>query len=89
MLHGADIDAPSVVVGVRVLPAAGGAACLEAVFSAGLRALDLRARHPDTVNMPERFDSHAALPEQADAARPALQRGAEAIGAAVTRRLMA
>lgn len=88
-LHGADTYAPSVVVGVKVLPASGGAPWLEAVFSAGFRALDLRGVHLDAVDLPERFDSHAALLAQADAARAALQRGAEAIGAAVALRLMA
>ena len=88
-LHGADTYAPSVVVGVKVLPANGGAPWLEAVFSAGFRALDLRAVHLDAVDLPERFDSHAVLLAQADAARATLQRGAEAIGAAVARRLMA
>lgn len=88
-LHGVDTYAPSVVVGVKVLPASGGAPWLEAVFSAGFRALDLRAVHLDAVDMPERFDSHATLLAQADVARTALQRGAEAIGTAVAQRLMA
>lgn len=88
-LHGADTYAPSVVVGVKVLPAAGGAPWLEAVFSAGYRSLDLRAVHLEAVDMPERFGTHAALLAQADAARAALQRGAEAIGAEVAQRLMA
>jgi hypothetical protein len=87
-LHGADTYAPSVVVGVKVLPAAGGAPWLEAVFSAGFRALDPRAVHLDGVDMPERFLSHGALLAQADAARAALQRGAEAIGTEVAQRLM-
>ena len=87
-LHGADTYAPSVVVGLKVLPAAGGKPWLEAVFSAGFRSLDPRAVHLDDVALPERFASHAALLAQADAARAALQRGAEAIGTAVARRLM-
>lgn len=87
-LHGADTYAPSVVAGVKVLGAAGGKPLLEAVFSAGFRSLDPRAVHLDEVALTERFTNHAALLAQADAARAALQRGAEAIGTAVARRLM-
>jgi hypothetical protein len=88
-LHGADTYAPSVVVGIKVLPAAGGDPWVEAVFSAGFRSLDPRAVHLDAIDLSERFDNHAQLLAQADTARAALQRGAEAIGTEVARRLMA
>ncbi len=87
-LHGADSYAPSVVVGIKLLPAAGGKPWIDAVFSAGFRSLDLTAVHLDGVAMPERFDNHAALLAAADKARAALQRGALAIGAEVARRLV-
>lgn len=87
-LHGADTYAPSVVVGVKLLPAAGGRPWLEGVFSAGFRSLDPTAVHLDAVPMPERFADHPALLLRSDEARAALQRGAQAIGADLARRLL-
>jgi hypothetical protein len=87
-LHGADTYAPSVVIGVKLLPAAGGKPWFDAVFSAGFRSLDPMAVHLEAIPLPERFADHAALLAQADTARSALQRGAQAIGADVARRLL-
>lgn len=86
-LHGVDSYAPSVVVGVKLLPAGGGKPWIDSVFSAGFRSLDPTAVHLEGVALPERFDNHAALLAGADKARAALQRGALAIGAEVARRL--
>lgn len=88
-LHGVDSYAPSVVVGVKLLPEAGGKPWIDGVFSAGFRSLDPTAVHLADVALPERFDNHAALLAQADTARVAPQRGALAIGTAVARRLLA
>ena len=74
---------------VLVLTMRGGAPWLDTCFSAGFRGIDPRAEHLEVVDMSERFDSHAALLDQVDAARQALVRGAEAIAAEVARRLMA
>jgi hypothetical protein len=86
-LHGVDSYAPSVVVGVKLLPAGGGKPWIDGVFSAGFRSLDPTAVHLDGVALAERFADHAALLLRSDEARAALQRGAQAIGAEVARRL--
>lgn len=88
-LHGLDAYAPGVIAGVKVLSLRDGTPWLDTYFSAGFRGIDPRAEHLEVVDMPERFDSHAALLDQVDAARQALVRGAEAIAAEVARRLMA
>jgi hypothetical protein len=86
-LHGVDSYAPSVVVGVKLLPAGGGKPWLDGVFSAGFRSLDPTAVHLDGVALAERFSDHAALLLRIDEARAALQRGARAIGTELARRL--
>jgi hypothetical protein len=88
-LHGLDSYAPGVIAGVKALSMRDGTPWLDTYFSAGFRGIDPRAEHLEVVDMPERFDSHAALLEQVDTAREALVRGAEAIAAEVARRLMA
>lgn len=88
-LHGLDAYAPGVIAGIKALSMRGGTPWLDTFFSAGFRGIDPRAEHLEVVDMPERFDNHSALLDQADAARQALVRGVEAIAAEVARRLMA
>ena len=88
-LHGLDSYAPGVIAGIKAMSMRGGTPWLDTYFSAGFRGIDPRAEHLEVVDMPERFDNHAALLNQADAARRALVRGVEAIADEVARRLMA
>lgn len=88
-LHGLDSYAPGVIAGIKAMSMRGGTPWLDTFFSAGFRGIDPRAEHLEVVDMPERFDNHSALLDQADAARQALVRGVEAIAAEVARRLMA
>ncbi|MBP6899096.1 MAG: hypothetical protein KBC73_03345 [Burkholderiaceae bacterium] len=88
-LHGLAAYAPSLLIGVKALPARGGTPLLDHIFTAGFRGLDPRATHLEVVDMPERFDNMAALLGDIPRARAALQAGAEAIAAEVARRLLA
>jgi hypothetical protein len=88
-LHGLDSYAPGVIAGIKAMSMRGGTPWLDTYFSAGFRGIDPRAEHLEVVDMPERFDNHAALLNQADAARRALVRGVEAIADEVARRLTA
>lgn len=88
-LHGLDAYAPGVMVGIKCQPLRGGTPWLEAIFSAGFRGMDPRAEHLEVADMPQRFDNHRALLEQADVARQALVTGVQAVAAEVARRLAA